>query len=64
MKDYTVQPDGGIRSQACGTGLMSYDCLLAFGISHDLPMTLEDTVPSNAEAARLHLVGIAERLKK
>ncbi len=64
MKDFTVKPDGGIRSQACGTGLMRYDRLLAFGISHDLPMTLEDTVPSNAEAARLHLVGIAEKLKK
>ena len=64
MKDFTVKPDGGIRSQACGTGLMRYDRLLACGISHDLPMTLEDTVPSNAEAARLHLVGIAEKLKK
>ena len=34
---------------------MDYTGLLAFARSRDLPMTLEDTVPENAEAARLYL---------
>ena len=60
MKDFTVQPDGGIHSQACGTGRMRYGALLDLAKRASLPMTLEDTVPCNAEAARLYL----ERLAK
>lgn len=62
MKDFTVLPDGGIHSQACGTGSMRFERLLAFAKKHDLPMTLEDTTPENAEAARLHLEAIANSL--
>ena len=62
MKDFVLLPDGKIRSCACGLGKMKYDQLLAFAVSHSLPMTLEDTVPENAEAARLHLEQIAKNL--
>jgi hypothetical protein len=41
---------------------MRYEQLLAFGKAKDLPMTLENTVPDNAEAARLHLERIAAAL--
>ncbi|MBR6185675.1 MAG: sugar phosphate isomerase/epimerase [Clostridia bacterium] len=61
MKDYELLP-GKIRSIACGTGVMHYDRLLSFGKRRDLPMTLEDTRPDNAEAARLYLEKIGERL--
>ena len=64
MKDFTVAADGGIRSRACGTGVMRYERLLALAAERGLPMTLEDTVPANAEAARLHLVNIAASLEK
>ena len=63
MKDFTVLPDGSIHSQACGTGVMRYEKLLDFGMAHDLPMTLEDTKPDNAEQARLHLEKVAASLK-
>ncbi len=62
MKDFTVLPDGGIHSQACGTGRMRFEKLLTLAKKHNLPMTLEDTVPENAEAARLHLEKIAAAL--
>ena len=55
MKDYVLLPDGKMRSCACGLGNMRYEKLLAFGAEKDLPMTLEDTVPKNAEQARLYL---------
>ena len=56
MKDYIEAP-GQSRptSCACGTGVMRYERLLELARSRDLPMTLEDTVPENAEAARLFL---------
>ena len=38
---------------------MRYERLLAFAKERDLPMTLEDTVPDNAEKARKHLERIA-----
>ena len=41
---------------------MRYERLLAFAGRRDLPMTLEDTRPDNAEAARLHLEKIAATL--
>ena len=52
-----------LHSIACGTGEMRYERLLAFGQERDLPMTLEDTKPHNAEAARLHLEQVAAQLK-
>ena len=36
-----------------------YEKLLAFGKARGLPMTLENTKPDNAEAARLFLENIA-----
>ncbi len=62
MKDYVLAPDGSVLSQACGTGRMRYERLLALAKKNDLPMTLEDTVPQNAEAARKHLEKIAQGL--
>lgn len=61
MKDYEPLPDQ-IHSIACGTGVMDYHRLLAFGKHHNLPMTLEDTRPDNAEAARLFLEKLGESL--
>ena len=61
MKDYRLV-DGNVRSMACGTGVMQYETLLRFGKERDLPMTLEDTRPDNAEAARLHLEKIGATL--
>ena len=63
MKDFVILPDGKQRSCACGLGRMRYDRLLAFAGERDLPMTLEDTVPDNAEEARLHLERIAGGLR-
>lgn len=64
MKDHQpVQPgDQKIVSIACGTGVMRYERLLAFARKYDLPMTLEDTKPENAEAARKYLERIAAAL--
>ena len=59
MKDFVTAP-GRVLSCACGTGVMRYEKLLAFAKARSLPMTLEDTTPENAEAARLHLEKIAE----
>lgn len=60
MKDYHIVPGkADVQSIACGTGCMEYTRLLAFARSHPgLPMTLENTVPSNAEAARLFLENV------
>ena len=41
---------------------MQYETLLRFGKERNLPMTLEDTRPDNAEAARLHLEKIGATL--
>lgn len=61
MKDYEPLPDK-VLSMACGTGRMRYERLLSFAKARNLPMTLEDTKPDNAEAARLHLEKIAAAL--
>ena len=61
LKDL-IPEEGKVRSTACGQGVMRYDQLLAFGKARDLPMTLEDTRPENAEAARLYLEQIAAGL--
>ena len=63
MKDYTVDPDAYMtKACACGTGLMRYGRLLAFARAKGLPMTLENTTPENAEAARLLLERQAEEM--
>lgn len=61
MKDYTVR-DGKAVSLACGRGQMRYGKLLAFAKANNLPMTLEDTVPDNAEQARIYLEQIGQAL--
>lgn len=61
MKDYHLA-DGAIKACACGTGEMRYENLLRLARERDLPMTLENTVPDNAEAARRHLETIANQI--
>lgn len=56
IKDYLPREgEADVASLAAGQGCMDYTGLLAFARSRGLPMTLEDTVPENAEAARLYL---------
>ncbi len=54
MKDFRLE-GGRVEAMACGTGVMNYERLLRFARERNLPMTLENTVPENAEAARLYL---------
>ncbi len=61
MKDY-IPLEGKTKSVACGTGHMRYGQLLRFARERNLPMTLEDTVPENAEQARLFLEQIGAAL--
>lgn len=63
MKDYQ-RSESGLKSMACGLGEMDYTDILRFA-KHQKPfiqMTLEDTKPDNAEAARLYLEQLAEGL--
>ncbi|MCH5288203.1 MAG: sugar phosphate isomerase/epimerase [Christensenellaceae bacterium] len=62
MKDYNLI-SGKVKSGACGTGKLRYESLLTLAKERDLPMTLEDTIPDNAEQARLHLENIASQIK-
>ena len=62
MKDFIITPGGKMDACACGLGGMRYEQLLSFAAGRDLPMTLENTVPDNAEAARLYLEKIAAKL--
>ena len=59
MKDFAVNPDKPLNEQVdfrpCGMGTMYYGDLLPLAKKYDLPMTLENTEPQNAEAARLYL---------
>ena len=57
MKDYRPRPgETDVESLACGQGVMDYTALLAFARSRPgLPMTLEETRPDTAEAARRYL---------
>ncbi|MBR5344826.1 MAG: sugar phosphate isomerase/epimerase [Clostridia bacterium] len=57
LKDYTVVPgERDLKACACGTGEMDYTRLLRFAAARPgIPMTLENTKPDNAEAARLYL---------
>lgn len=63
MKDFEDAP-GKPRPRPipCGTGRMNFDSLLRLAIRNDLPMTLENTSPGTAEAARLCLERAAEKL--
>ena len=59
MKDFVEAPgEPRPKPVACGQGCMRYDGLLALAKRRALPMTLENTEPSSAEAARLYLEGI------
>ena len=51
-----------VVSCACGTGDMDYAPLVALAKQHDLPMTLENTNPDNAVAAREHLEKVGASL--
>ncbi len=69
MKDCTpdtVIRDGQVipyvKTMACGLGDMNYRPLVALAKQQNLPMTLEDTVPTNAEAAREHLEAVSASL--
>lgn len=64
MKDFTVNPEEYMTvACACGTGMMHYERLLRFAVERSIPMTLENTKPDNAEAARRLLEGLAGGLK-
>lgn len=56
MKDFIPQPEA-IRPKPvpCGEGQMDYSALLELARVRDLPMTLENTAPENAERTRLWL---------
>ena len=60
MKDFEDAP-GAPRPKPipCGTGRMDYSPLLRLAKRRQLPMTLENTAPENAERARLFLEGLA-----
>ncbi len=51
MKDYRLE-NGQMPAMACGEGEMDYRGLMAFARERDLSMTLENTVPENAEQAK------------
>lgn len=59
MKDYVITQEGEMDACACGLGSMRYEQLLSFAGERNIPMTLENTVPENAEEARLCLERIA-----
>lgn len=63
MKDYQ-RTENGLQSMACGLGEMDYTDILRFAKYQKpfIQMTLEDTKPDNAEAARLYLEQLAEAL--
>ncbi len=51
-----------VVSCACGLGDMDYAPLCSLAKVRNIPMTLENTNPANAEAARRHLEQIGDRL--
>ena len=56
MKDFIPQPDAPRpRPVPCGQGLMDYGILLNLARERNLPMTLENTTPENAEQTRIWL---------
>ena len=66
MKDFAVNPNKPLNEQVdfrpCGMGTMYYNDLLPLAKKYDLPMTLENTEPQNAEAARLYLEQLGKNL--
>ena len=65
MKDYRPYTDrmDDVEALPCGTGLMDYSRLLRFAKERDgLPMTLENTTPDTAVAAREYLERVASAL--
>ncbi len=64
MKDFVADP-GAARPKPvpCGQGRMDYAYapLLRLAREKDLPMTLENTVPDNAEQTRLYLEGLCRQ---
>ena len=63
MKDYRLE-NGAMPAMACGLGNMKYERLIRFAKEKDLPMTLENTVPENAETARLYLEAVGKKLDR
>ena len=62
MKDFVRAPEKPRpRFIACGEGEMSYRSVLDLAKRKNLPITLEDTTPGNAEAARLFLERMAAK---
>lgn len=63
MKDYQ-RGENKLVSMACGLGEMDYTDILRFAKYQKpfIQMTMEDTKPDNAEAARLHLEALAQAL--
>ena len=62
MKDYLPAPEKfRPDSVPCGQGGMRYDALLDLARAKDLPMTLEDTTPENAEETRRYLESLCAR---
>jgi len=61
MKDFVPHPDAP-RPLAvpCGQGQMDFGPLLSLARSRNLPMTLEDTTPDNAEQTRLYLENLVK----
>lgn len=58
IKDYAVNEDGtGLTSMAAGLGMMDYSDIMKFVKTRKphIHITLEDTVPSNAVAAKEHM---------
>ncbi len=55
IKDYILREDGKLDSVAAGTGEMDFSAILRFAarVKPGIQMTLENTVPENAENARI-----------
>ena len=59
IKDYILREDGKMDSVAAGTGEMDFSAILRFAahVKPGIQMTLENTVPENAENARIFVDG-------
>ncbi len=55
IKDYIVRGDGRLDSVAAGSGEMDFSAIMRFAarVKPGIQMTLENTVPENAESARV-----------
>ena len=62
LKDFVPVPDAPRpKAVACGLGQMQYGPLLRLAKERELPITLENTTPENAEACRLYLEDLAAK---